>query len=248
MKVSSLVTALAAACSIATHAVAGDTLTALLDMVAEASRIETPLVAVGKADIDGVKGKVEDHVVIVERASANPKAPPQLVVGFETGKSRVLSLGPAALHLANDGKAKTAAPDDAVPPSSFSAEDFLPFEPERCAVIRIADMSDTQFTLICEPKKPPSQYSLMVFKFDRELAVPRQVLLYKDTSTNLVRMIRSDDFVKVGKSALPKQIVLQDFKLRTRDTLSLEWRADAKLGAEFFDPKTFATVPLPPAH
>jgi outer membrane lipoprotein-sorting protein len=232
-------------CGLVSNALAGDTLTALLEMVAEASRIDAPLVGIGKADIDGVKGKVQDRVTILERAGADPKAPPHVAVAFETGKSRVLSLSPSQLQLSIDGKVKNAAPEEGVPPSSFSVEDLLPFEPERCAVIRIADLGDAQFTLICEPKKPPSQYAFMVFKFDREMAVPRQALLYKETSTNLVRMLRYDDFVKVGKNWMPKQIVLQDFKLRTRDELTLEWHADAKLAADVFDPKVFATAALP---
>src|ERR1051325_11703946 len=171
-----------AACAVlswAAAAGAGETLTAMLAGIAEAAKLDVPIVGEGKAEIDGIKGKVEDHVVIVERGAADPKAPTSLLVTFEKAQTRMLSLGPSTLHLATSGKAKAAKPDDGVPPTSFSAEDFLPFRPERCAVTRIADMTDEQFTLLCEPKNPPSQYALMVFKFDRERSVPRQILYYK---------------------------------------------------------------------
>ena len=248
MRLATLAAAISsAALGFATPAFAGDTLPGLLAAITDAASLEAPLVAEGKAEIDGIKGKVEDHVVIVERAAKDANAPEQILVAFDKAKTRLLSLGPSPLLFAAGGKTKTAGPDEIVTPSSFSAEDFLPFQPERCAVTRIADLSDEQFTILCEPKKPPSQYMLMVYKFDREMAVPRQILLYKDTNTNLVRMVKSDDFTQVGKRWRPKRVVLQDFKLQTRDTLSLEWRVEPKIPAEAFDPKSFAAAPLPAA-
>src|SRR5262249_21207959 len=103
-------------------AFAGETLTALLAGVADAERLEAPLVGEGKAEIDGIKGKVEDRVTIVERSAADAKAPNALLVAFDKAQTRMLSLGPAALQLATGGKAKTAGPDQQVAPSSFSAE------------------------------------------------------------------------------------------------------------------------------
>lgn len=221
-----------------------DTMSELLRKVAEAARPSTPLRADATADIDGIEGKKQDRVVVVERGSADASLPAQALVAFENAKLRLLALRPADLYLATDTKTKQAAAETKIGSTSFTAEDFLPFAPDRCAAMRVADITGEQFTLVCEPKKPPSQYSLMVYKFDRERFSPLQVLLYKDGATNLVKMLRNDDFVQIGSSWRPKRVVMQDFKLRTKDVLTLEWRADAKAPAEAFDPKTFAGVAL----
>jgi len=59
----------------------------------------------------------------------------------------------------------------------------------------------------------------------------QQVLLYKDSMTNLVKALRQDDFVQVGSKWRPKRIVMQDFKLRTKDVLSLDWQVAANVPA-----------------
>ena len=226
---------------------AADTLPALLQAVREAEQAPSPLRAEGSVEIDGVEGKKQDRLVIVERSATDAKAPRQLYAELQNAKVRLLALGPTELQLASDGKPRSAKSDQAVGPTSFTAEDWLAFSPERCAAMRIADLSEEQFTLVCEPKKPPSQYSLMVYKFDRAKALMQQVLLYKDTMTNLVKALRHDDFVQVGSKWRPKRIVMQDFKLRTKDVLSLDWQAAANVPAAVFDPKTFATASLPQA-
>jgi hypothetical protein len=226
---------------------AADTLPTLLKAVGEAERLPTPLRADASVEIDGVEGSKRDRLVIVERSAGDSKAPRQLYLELQNAKLRLLVLGPAELELASDGKPRPAKPDETLDSTSFTAEDWLPFAAERCAAMRIADLSDQQFTLVCEPKKPPSQYSLMVYKFDREKAVMLQALLYKDTLTNLVKMMRQDDFVQVGSKWRPKRIVIQDFKLRTKDVLSLDWQVAPAVAAALFDPKTFATASLPQA-
>lgn len=242
-----LLAAASSAALLAATPARADTLVALLASVADAARLPSPLVAAGQIDIDGIKGKTQDRVVLVERAAADEKAPTQKLAAFEAAKVRALARSPSELFLADDEKPKPAKADASVAASSFTVEDFLPFAPERCAAMRIADASDDQFTVICEPKRPPSQYSLMVYKFDREKSVVRQVLLYKDSSTNLVKMLRNDEFTQVGGTWRPKRVVMQDFKLRTKDTLTLEWRTEAKIAAEAFDPKSFAAAALPAA-
>ena len=230
----------------ATRALAADTLVNLLGLIAEAAELKSPLVAEGKIDIDGIKGKSQDRVTIIERAAPDAKAPPQVLVSFADAKTRLLALAPDKLLLASGGKAASAKPDTAVPPSSFRTEDFLSFSTERCAAMRIADTADEHFTLVCEPKKT-SQYSLLVYKFDREMSVARQVLIYKDAQTNLVRFLKLDDFEQVGASWRPKTVILRDFKLRTEDTLSLTWRAETSVPPEVFDATGFAGASLPAA-
>ena len=76
-----------------------------------------------------------------------------------------------------------------------------------------------------------------------------QALLYKGTMTNLVKMLRNDDFVRVGQQWRPKRVTMQDFKIRTKDVLSLEWKAAAPVPPETFDPSAFAAKPPPaPPH
>jgi hypothetical protein len=224
-----------------------DSLATLLQAIAETERLATPLRAEGTLDSDGLEGRKQDRVVIVERAGADPTAPRQVYVELFGAKLRVLALGPAALYVANDGKAGGAKSDQPLARTTFTTEDWLPFSRERCAAMRIADLSAEQFTLVCEPRKPPSQYSLMVYKFDREKRAMRQALLYKDTMTNLVKMLRHDEFVLVAGQWRPQRIVLQDFKLRTKDELSLDWKPATPVPATLFDAKTFATAALPQA-
>ncbi|MGH7896328.1 MAG: hypothetical protein ACREQQ_00125 [Candidatus Binatia bacterium] len=224
-------------------ALAADTLADLLEGVQEAERTTAPLRADATAEIEGIKGVVQDRLVIVERAAADGKIGKQVSVQLEKAKLRLLALGPADLHLAVDGKAKKAAPDSQVAETSWTVEDFLPFSRSRCAAVRIADISDAQATVVCEPERKVSQYALMVYKFDREKFVTQQVLLYKDTMTNLVKMLRKDDYEQVGSKWRPKRIVMQDFKLRTKDTFALEWQPSPGAPAELFDAKTFATAP-----
>ena len=226
---------------------ADDSMASLLAAVAENDRLATPLRADGTLEGEGLDGRHQDRVVIVERAASEANAARQVLVELQSAKLRLLALGPSALHVAKDGKAAPSKPDHAVAKTTFTAEDWLPFSRERCAAMRLADLTAEQFTLVCEPQRPPSQYHLMVFKFDREKRAVRQVLLYKDTMTNLVKMLRYDEFVEIGGHWRPKQIVAQDFKLRTKDELNLDWQQAPAVGATFFDAKTFAAVELPQA-
>jgi hypothetical protein len=40
-------------------------------------------------------------------------------------------------------------------------------------------------------------------------------------------------------------MVMQDFKLRTRDVLALEWQTVAQLPSEAFDPTSFGAAAVP---
>jgi hypothetical protein len=75
----------------------------------------------------------------------------------------------------------------------------------------------------------------------------QQVLLYKDNMTNLVKMLRNDDFEQVASKWRPKRVVMQDFKLRTKDTFEIQWQPSPTAPAELFDPKAFAAAPPLPA-
>jgi outer membrane lipoprotein-sorting protein len=219
-----------------------DTLKGLLETVTEAAQLAGPLRADAKLDVDGIAGKKQDRLVLFARPAGDAKNTAEVYVELEQSKVRLLALSPRELLLAADGKVRKVNSDAALDGTGFTAEDFLPFSTSRCAAMRIAELGDEQWRLVCEPQRPPSQYTLIVYKFDREKSVLLQALLYKETQSNLVKAIKQDDFVQVGSKWLPKTIIMQDFKLRTRDTLSLEWKADAKVPAEAFDSKGFAGV------
>ena len=85
----------------------------------------------------------------------------------------------------------------------------------------------------------------MVYKFDRGKSVMLQVLLYKESMTNLVKMVRNDDFTQVESKWWPKRIIMQDFKIRTKDVISLEWQPASTVPEGIFDPKSFGTAALP---
>jgi hypothetical protein len=227
------------------RAASADTLTMLLQGVNDSLRPTTPLRADGRVESDSLQGNKQDRLVLVERVGADAKAPAQIYVDLENAKVRVLALGPSELHISTDGKSRPASPEASVDSTNFTTEDWLPFSAVRCAAMRLADINAEQFTLVCEPKKPPSQYSLMVYKFDREKSVMLQVLLYKESMTNLVKMVRNDDFTKVESRWRPKRIVMQDFKIRTKDVISLEWQPAPTVPAGVFDPKTFGTASPP---
>jgi hypothetical protein len=228
---------------IGTEAFADDTLAALLRAVGDASKPSGPLRAEGTIESDGLRGKTRDRLVWIERAGSGAGAPLQAYVELANAKARLLALGPADLRMAIDGRPSQAQPDQALDSTSFTAEDVLTFAPDRCAAMRLAELSEDRFSVVCEPKKPPSQYSLMVYKFDREKAAMLQALLYKGTMTNLVKMLRNDDFVQVGAKWRPQRVTMQDFKVRTKDVLSLRWQEAGKLPAETFDAKAFAANP-----
>ena len=226
---------------------AAETLDDLLRGIEKAAVLAAPLRADGTAEIDGIAGKKQDRVVILERGAPGSAASTQVFAEFRDLKLRVLALAPGDLHVSTNGTAKAAKPDAALAPTSFSAEDLLPFSRARCAAMRIADLSNDQFTIVCEPVRSKSRYMLEVYKFDRAKLLPVQVLLYKDSMTNLVKMLRLDDFVQVGTSWAPKRMVMQDFKLHTKDVLALSWALAPSAPAEAFDPKSFAVVALPAA-
>lgn len=241
-----VLTACLASAALLHGAAFAETMADLVRKAVEAGKPSAPLRADATADIDGLDGKKQERLVVIERAAADAGLPAQTLVVFAGAKLRVLALGPADLHLASGGKASRVGPRTRIGPTSFTAEDFLPFSPARCAAMRLADLTEHQVTLVCEPKIPPSQYSLMVYKFDRARFSLLQVLLYRDGMTNLVKMLRNDDFVRVGSAWRPKRVVMQDFKLRTRDVLALEWRESADTPAEAFDAKSFGGAALEP--
>lgn len=215
--------------------------TDLLKGLASQNRLSVPLSASIKAEIHGIEGDRQDRLTLTVRPGRGATSE-ETAVEFESAKLRALALGPAELHTASGGKTKQAAPDAALDGTSWSVEDLLPFSPDRCAAMRIADLQPDAITLICEPKRPLSQYSLMVWKFDRQKLVPLQVLLYKDTLNNLVKMTRFDDYAEIGKVWRPKRIVMQDFKLRTKDTFELDWRENPEAPAALFEVKSFAAA------
>ncbi len=224
----------------------GTLLPKFLEGVAAEARLATPLRAEGQAEIDDLQGKREDRIVLVHRGAPEKAADTQVFAEFEKAKVKVLALDAGNLMVASAGSAKKAKSDATVAGTSWTAEDFLEFSPARCAAMRIADLVEDSLTLLCEPKREISQYSLIVTKFDRKKFVPLQTLLYKETQSNLVKMVKHDDFAAVGRKWRPTRVVMQDFKLRTKDVFQLTWADATDVKPELFDPKRFSAATAHP--
>ena len=83
-----------------------DNLTTLLQGVADAGRLKTPLRAAATAEIDGVQGKSQDRLIVIERSAADATAPRQMFVQLEKAGVRLLALAPSELYVATAGKPK----------------------------------------------------------------------------------------------------------------------------------------------
>lgn len=217
------------------------------DMVKRAEtdiRLSTPLRAEITAEIDGVEGKKQDRFVMMQRPAPDGQAAIQIRLELEKAGQRFLVLSSSESYVAAGGSVKKAAPDSPIDGTSWTVEDLLPFAAERCAGMRIADQRPDQVTFTCEPKREAgSQYSLVVYKYDLEKSVPVQVLYYKETLSNLVKMRRDEEFVQVAGKWRPTRVLMQDFKLRARDELAIKWSVAAGLDGAQFDPKTLAATP-----
>jgi hypothetical protein len=203
------------------------------------TKLTTPLRGEGEAAIDGMQGKKQEKIVVVERPGG---AGPDVYVELQTAKQRFLLLGSGETFAAKDGKVAKAALDSPIDGTSFTVEDLFPFWSKRCGTMRVADTQSNQLTLTCEPPKGRSQYPLVVYKFDRDKAVPVQVLYYKDTLSNLVKMRRNSDLTKVADRWRPASVTMQDFKVQTRDEITFKWSAPPSVSADLFDPQKFATA------
>ncbi|MEA2625006.1 MAG: Outer rane lipoproteinsorting protein [Candidatus Binatota bacterium] len=216
-------------------------LAAMVDDAEEQARLLTPLRADVTAEIEGAKGKSQDRIVLVVRNDPAPKGGVQTYVEFEKAGVKVLVLGPAEAWISDGGKVRKAALDTQIAGTNWTVEDLLPFDVTRCGSTRIVDSRPEQMTLACEAeRKGPSQYVLTVYKMDREKAVPIQVLYYKESMNNLVKMQRAQGYEKVGAKWRPSHVEMRDFKLRTKDVLDLRWEQDPKFPPEIFDPKSLS--------
>ncbi len=218
-----------------------DALSELIERVGAQTRLSTPLRADVDAEIDYLEGKKHERIVAIFRNHPTENSQIQTYIELDRAKLKFLILGDAQFFAAAEGKMKPASLDTPVDSTSWVLEDLLPFLPSRCNSMRVADLTPEQVTVACEPKKKiGSDYSLFVFKFDREKSVPLQVLYYRDTLSNLVKLRRDEDFELVGSRWRPKRVTMQDFKLRTKDVFEIRWTADPKLPPALFDSRSFA--------
>jgi hypothetical protein len=228
-------------------------LATMVDDAEEQAQLLTPLRAEITAEIHGNKGKTEDDIVLVVRNDPERKSGVQTYVEFEKAGVKVLVLGLDQAWISDGGKVRKAALDAQIAGTNWTVEDLLPFAVTRCGSTRIVDSRPEQMTLACEAERDgPSQYVLTVYKMDREKAVPIQVLYYKDSMNNLVKMQRADGYEQVGAKWRPSRVEMRDFKLRTKDVLELRWEQDPKFPPELFDPKSLSdrslTAKAPPAR
>ena len=214
----------------------------VLEDVAEQSNLLVPLRADGKIESDSAAGAKSDRVALLTRNRAGGGT--ETYLAFEKEGLRLLISGGAA-KIAAGSKAKDAEAGTAIGTTAFTVEDLLPFDAKRCMGVHIVDDRPDVMAIRCDPgKDTKTQYSLTVWKIDRAKGVPLQVLYYRDTMSNLVKMMKVDDLVSVGNKWRPQRVVMQDFKLRTKDVVTLSWQQDPKFAPELFDPASLGDASL----
>jgi hypothetical protein len=215
---------------------AGRPLDDLLEHMAEQSRLLVPLRADGTMESDA-GGKTTDRVAILTRNRQGGGV--ETLMGLEKAGVRALVGGPTEAKLATGGKVRDASYETKIGETGFTVEDLLPFDAKRCMGIHIVDDRPDVMAIRCDPgKDSKTQYSLTVWKIDRAKGVPIQVLYYRDTMSNLVKMLRLEEHVSVGNKWRPQRLVMQDYKLRSKDVVTLTWQQDPKFPPELFDPKS----------
>lgn len=215
----------------------------MLATIARQKSAVTPLKAVGSIEIGAATAHTTDQITIVAGVG---DAPPMLVA-LENARARVLVDADRKLHVAVNGDVAAATPATPLAETRLTIEDLLPFDPARCMGVHVVDDLPEAMTLRCDPKAgAATQYSLTVWKFDRERGVPLQVLFYKKTLSNLVKRMKADDYVQIGEKWRPRRIVVQDFEIGAKDVLELEWQGAAAVDGKLFDAKSFAEAGLGP--
>lgn len=221
---------------LASTAAHSNALSELLDQVNEQRRLVVPLRADIDAKVDHLEGEKQERLVVIVRNHPSATSEIQTYVELDKAKLKFLLLGAAGSYGFSDGQVKSIPLDTPLGPTSWVVEDLLPFSASRCAVIRIADSTPEQTTVACEPKKDlRSTYSMFVYKFDREKFVPHQILYYRDTLSNLVKLQRNEDFELVGSRWRPRRVTMQDFKLHTRDEFEIHWTTNPEIAPDLFD-------------
>lgn len=202
--------------------------------VERATRAEVPVRGTGTVTINGIAGKTEDRIVVLQRPNGDR------YVEFKNAGVRLLvtpgSPKGAGVAFLVAGPGSTPAPakrDAVVAGSDFTREDFEAFAAANYDSARIADESPVQRTLTLTP--PHSQYVLVVTTFDREKLLPTRTLLYLETVKNLVKMMRQSDHVQVGKGWFPTTISMEHFQLRTSTEIKLQWSEEPAAPAQLFD-------------
>lgn len=235
------------AATAATAAVTSE-LKAFIAGVQEQAHLAAPLRADIHAEIDGAEGRRTESITVVQRSRRDGKAGREIFLQVGDAKERYLIRGLGEASVADGAHSKKAGIAQVVASSTWTLEDLLPFDESRCLSTRIIDTSASQMTLSCEvAPKSGSQYSLIVYKVDREKLVPVQTLLYQGTLSNLVKMMRASDFEQVGGKWLPKRVVMQDFKVTARDVFEIRWEQNPKLPEGIFEPASFGKASLSPS-
>jgi hypothetical protein len=141
--------------------------------------------------------------------------------------------GSAYLRAGSAGSVKPFEVGDALGGTNFTREDLEPFDVSRYGSPTIIDRSAKEITVSLAPQR--SQYSLVVITFDRQRKTPIKALLYEETYSNLVKMERYEDRVRVAGTWLPQSVTMEHFKLRGTSTMELEWREASDAPAGLFE-------------
>jgi outer membrane lipoprotein-sorting protein len=204
---------------ICAQAVAAEDLATLLATATAAARPRTTVRGDGELVTTSPDGVVRDQLAVVYRPNGDRY--------FELRRAgtRALLLGDGSAAFIVPAAGKTRAPFAADAPfdgTELTREDLQPFNAGAYGSPTIADRSENDVTVSLTPH--PSQYTLQVFTFDSAKHVPLVVKSYKDTVSNLVKMLRLGAYTSVDGSWMPGDMQMENFPLRVTNAVELHWR------------------------
>lgn len=126
---------------------------------------------------------------------------------------------------------------DVVGATTLIVDDFRSF---RAGVFKTPQItSETKRTLLVSgAPADASPYVLLVYLLDREKHVPTRVQYYERTLSNLVRMRRDTESVRVSDQWLPGRTEIEDYRTGTVTTIERRWTVGTELPPDLFDPTT----------
>jgi hypothetical protein len=189
-------------------------LRALLATVADAARAPTPLRATGMLTVGDAMPR--DVVLLAHRGA--------VYVEVRDGGRALVRREKVVVRTGN--RVRRAPVGTALAGSDLLLEDLAPFSAQSLRTPQISD-EGAGAVVVTAPPAVPSAYSLLVLTIDPSRTAVTRTKCYRDTTTNLVKMLRFDDIAPVADRPRPRTIVAESFHPARTTTLTLDWKPDS---------------------
>jgi len=186
-------------------------LDALLAATAAAAHTPTPLRAAGTLTVGDEAPR--DVVLLAHRTA----------VYVEVRDGTRALVRPGKILVRAGDRIRRAPIGAALAGSDLLLEDLAPFDAHGLRVPQVSDEGPEGVVVMGAPAMP-SAYSLLVRTIDPERAVVVRTKCYRETTTNLVKMLRADDVASVADRPRPRALVAETFRPARTTTLALDWR------------------------